>query len=511
MILLSRLSQTISRTCAFVVISLCLAFFVVTLHWPFLGDATLIRYGLFLIHHGLTPYRDFVEINLPGAYFTDFLAEHLFGPSAVGWRFYDMCLLVLAGLSMQLFALRGERLAACIAAGMFALAHGGDGIAQAGQRDLAIAVLLCAGTGCLFQFLKNGHRAAWVAGFGILHGWAATIKPTAVLITIPCLVVAVVHLRRARKPAWIPAGVAITSLLLPGCIAAVYLWRYKALSSFWFVFHVLLPYHAQLSRRPISYLLLHSISPFISLFALWCLCLCIGRRELSMDLRRTLLVLCSLSGLAIYIAQGKGFPYHRYPLFVFLLPLIFFDANTLLHSPRRTAVTAAVATIVVGACVLAPMRLARILRYIPKDVFRNALVADLNELGGGALNQRVQCLDTARGCIAALGSMKLEQSASLFYDEFVFGPIPGPAVDASRARFWQEIHARPPLVFILEEDYFISDSNYAKLRRWPAFQDFLASHYVLYADRRSPGVDNWWGRPAPSPGYRLYVWNAGNR
>jgi hypothetical protein len=488
-----------------------LMFIVMTRHWPMVGDAALMRYGLFLVQHGLTPYKDFVEINLPGAYFTDSLVTHIFGTGGTGWRCYDLSLLLLAGLCMQALAGRGERIAAGIAGGLFALAHGADGIAQAGQRDLAIAVLLCAGLVCLLRALQT-RRVTWMACFGLLHGWAAIIKPTAALITVPCFLAALFYLRRDRKPVVAPAIVAVSAYLLPGCLAAIYLWSHHALSAFWFVVHVLLPYHAQLSRRPLSYLLLHSLSPFVSLVALWCVSLFVGHRWLQKDARRTLLIAASLGGLAIYIAQGKGFPYHRYPFLIFLLPLIFFDGNRLLHSPRKPAMFLALATFVVGVFVLAPMSLARIRRYNPQDVFRDALVQDLNRLGGSALNRRVQCLDTVQGCIATLGQMKLEQATGLVYDEFLFEPVPGmaidTAIDTSRARFWQEIHAQPPSVFIVVDGYFLSsDDHYAKLDQWPAFSEFLSANYHLYAERPSPGMVRWWGRAQPAPGYRIYVRN----
>jgi hypothetical protein len=484
-----------------------LVFIVMTRHWPMVGDAALMRYGLFLVRHGLTPYKDFVEINLPGAYFTDSLAVHIFGSGGAGWRCYDLSLLLLAGLCMQALAGRGERIAAGLAGGLFALAHGADGIAQAGQRDLAIAVLLCAGLVCLLRALQTG-RVAWMVCFGLAHGWAAIIKPTAALITLPCLLTALFFMRRNRKPVVAPAIVAASAYLLPGCLAAMYLWNRHALSSFWFVVHVLLPYHAQLSRRPFSYLLLHSLSPFLSLAALWCVSLFVGHRRLQNDARRALLITASLGGLAIYVAQGKGFPYHRYPFLVFLLPLIFFDGNRLLHSQHKLARCLALATFIAGVFVLAPMSVARMRRYDPQDAFRDALVQDLNRLGGGGLNRRVQCLDTVQGCIATLGQMQLEQTTGLVYDEFVFGAAPGTAVDVSRARFWQEIHAQPPSVFIVVDGYFLSsDDHYAKLDRWPAFSEFLGDHYHLYAERPSPGMVRWWGRAQPAPGYRIYVRN----
>jgi hypothetical protein len=39
-----------------------------SLHWPLLADAQVMRYANFLIDHGFAPYRDILDINMPGTY-----------------------------------------------------------------------------------------------------------------------------------------------------------------------------------------------------------------------------------------------------------------------------------------------------------------------------------------------------------------------------------------------------------------------------------------------------------
>ena len=79
------------------VLSTCAVVFLVpTRHWPFVGDEAIIRYVNFLLSRGMTPYRTIADINLPGAYAADWIAVHVFGPSARAWRFFDLTLLVIA-------------------------------------------------------------------------------------------------------------------------------------------------------------------------------------------------------------------------------------------------------------------------------------------------------------------------------------------------------------------------------------------------------------------------------
>ncbi len=63
-----------------------LAAMVGTAHWPVVGDAPLLHYVVFLIDHGKVPYRDIVEIDMPGTYALQWAAIHWLGPGAAGWR-----------------------------------------------------------------------------------------------------------------------------------------------------------------------------------------------------------------------------------------------------------------------------------------------------------------------------------------------------------------------------------------------------------------------------------------
>ncbi len=444
---------------------------------------------------------------MPGAYATHLLATRILGQGALAWRCFDLGLLLCGGLCMQVMARRGERLAALSAACLFAVAHGGDGIAQIGQRDLVISVLLLAGIACLGIALESRSIGHWAFGFGFLHGLAASIKPTSALITVLCLAYTVCALRLHPGRRLFLGIYSTLGFSIPLFCFALYLWREHALGAFWFVFHILLPYHAAISRHHMGYLLLHSCSPFLAIILFWVICLALDTSRGSLDPRRTLLATATVGGLSMYVAQGKGFPYHRYSFLIFLLPLIWFDFNNWIRTSKRLWLPA-VAGLVTGACVVAPLSVMRTWRYQPADPFGRALEHDLSQFHRPELDGRVQCLDSVQGCNATLSRMRLREATSLFYDEFIFGEKPGKAVEDSRSQFIQEIRVRPPVLFVIVDGYFLSsDDQYAKVERWPGFAEFLRAHYHLYADRSSPGVIRWWGRPNASPGYRLYALN----
>jgi hypothetical protein len=61
-------------------------------------------------------------------------------------------------------------------------------------------------------------------------------------------------------------------------------------------------------------------------------------------------------------------------------------------------------------------------------------------------------------------------------------------------------------VFVVVSGFFLEGmSGYQKLDTWPAFEQWLNAHYTLAAQRTSPHLVRWWGRPQPPSGYRLYV------
>ncbi len=208
-------------------------FSLATLHWPLVGDASLIHYAVFLSQHGFAPYRQIVDINMPGAYLTDSLVLRVFGGGALGWRIFDLSLFALAGVAMQSIAGPGMRWAGWAGAGVFLLLHGRDGVAQTGQRDLVVAVLLL----CAYALLAHAMRdedcsPAWLGIAGFCGMWAATIKPTA-LIFVLVLGAFAVHVLRGnprKRRLYGYGGIgAAAALSLNGW----YLWKWRAVHAFW--------------------------------------------------------------------------------------------------------------------------------------------------------------------------------------------------------------------------------------------------------------------------------------
>lgn len=502
-----------------------IVFVVMTRHWPVVGDAALIRYCVFLIQHGWAPYRDFADINMPGAYLTVAFGMHLAGSPDVSWRIFDFGLVALAGVGYFMIARPYSRFAALFATGMLLLVHGQDGVQQAGQRDLVIAVLLVLAAAFLLEAVRQ-DRWIYLLPFGAAVGLSATIKPTAGPLGIVLLVMAAVWCagwwqssdaiitrdlseaggerpQLARLLRWTAIG--IGAMAAP--VAAMLLWleRKHALGAWITTQRVLLPAYAMQERRPFGFTLSHSISPLLPLVLLWLLCIAL-RGPAWPRFERLLFATGAVLNLLALLAQGKALPYQRYPMLAFLLPLIALDLTTAWRK-RGVVRLVAWAGICCGCLVLAPLALMKVHRFVAKPQEFDAMLAtDLRNLHAGNLSGRVQCLDTIQDCLPTLYTLRLLPATGTLGDVNLFGPSREAVLDPSRRRFLQELEAKPPLVFIVVSGLFLDGtSGYQKLDAWPEFKQWLNAHYTLEAERTPQQPVRWWSRPQPPAGYRIYL------
>src|SRR5580700_2417073 len=65
----------------------CVGIFVLfTIHWRQVNDPAQLSYLCFLMDHGMAPYRDLLEINMPGIYLVNWSVMHTLGESSFAWR-----------------------------------------------------------------------------------------------------------------------------------------------------------------------------------------------------------------------------------------------------------------------------------------------------------------------------------------------------------------------------------------------------------------------------------------
>ena len=529
-------------------------FFVLSRGWPLVNDAALMQYIVFLMQHGMAPYRQIGDLNLPGAYVPSWislsLASALGVSGAVMWRVMDAAAVLLCAAAMVRIGRPYSWFAGVFAGALFALSHGRDGIGQAGQRDVWETLLLLFAVAELFAAMRLRQMQVdrvWmqrvhVAAFGLFAGAATTVKPFGAAFLL-CLVPLLLWQDRRRERLLL-AVAGLAGFCLPLLLALGFLLRWHATAAFWQVMRVQLPYHAGLADGSVLQLLGHSTVGSIAkllLFVIGAAALTGGWRRSLRGLRyqpvpgsyagspgllwrdspqRLILVVCVLLGLASFVAQAKGYSYQRAPYLGFLWLLAGLEFTAALKSRRREVVAFGMAAICFGVFFCAPTYLRSIAKArwstLVTTAMEHAIEAQAGAEGVGRLSGEVQCIDLSTGCTDALMHLGLVEASGTIYDEFLFpqspspwgtvytGPAPGSplpaAVAAGRERFQESLALQAPRVILVSAWLFPEGpGNYRKLALWPWFQSWLAGRYVLVSQRAFPRAEN-----GPM-GFRVYV------
>ncbi|QHS51901.1 glycosyltransferase family 39 protein [Edaphobacter sp. 12200R-103] len=484
-----------------------LLFFLWSWHWPLVGDASLIHYICFLMDHGMAPYRDLGDMNMPGVYMVEWAVMHTYGAGELAWRIFDFTLMAAAGVSIVVITLP-DWFAGLFAASLFILVHGRDGLGQAGQRDLTMAVCLLMATASLMQGVRK-DRWWGFALFGVFAGVAVTIKPTAPLFAALLLLVLVITYRRQNRRSIIDVASASAAFFIGPIAAVVFLWQKDALRAFIVGLSGIVPYYASLGHKSLGFLLAHSVSPLMSLVVIWLLLLLVSRPKLTPE--RVILVCGVAFGLFSYIVQQRGYPYYRYSLLAFLLPLMAMDFAAAFRSWQAQRVCYALAALglLIGGFVIAPTSIFYIHRYETHADFITSLRATLEEAGGASLSGHIQCIDSISGCGTTLYKMRLVQSTGVLSDFLLFGPETAPVVRSTRRQLLEAIEEDPPKVIVVSASLHLDRlGNYRKLERWPEFSGVLSQKYLLKTEWSPHRPNHWWSREQWPDGYRVYVLRA---
>jgi hypothetical protein len=474
----------------------CLGFFLIrTAHWTQVNDPAQIHYLSFLMDHGMAPYRDLLEINMPGTYLVNWSVMHGLGAGSAAWRVFDVALMAVAAWAMMVIAWPYDWLAGLLGTTLFLLFHGRDGAGQAGQRDFIIAVLLLVAYVSLFQCFRR--RCVWpMLVFGFCTGVASTIKPTPLPFAFVLLLIAAWRWKRQGEPVLRPMLLALLGFALPVAVVAAFLAEKHSWPAFWYLLTVEMPFYRVLDHVGAGKMIAMLATGSVKTVALLALALAWLQRDWK-NWERNVLVAGIAFGMVSYFLQGKAFPYHRYPMLAFLFLWAGLEIVPALKAQglvRWLAIGG-----IAFALVISPMYAYHAGHKEWDPHFSNALAADLNQLGGSQLSGHVQCIDTPADCAATLYQLQLVQATGLFYDYLIFGDGQERVIREQRERFWEQFQKNPPEVVIVGIDLYPHKDGYHKLTTWPLFEQELADHYSLYADRKFPVAE------AGNRAYRIYV------
>jgi hypothetical protein len=464
--------------------------------WPLVHDAPLIHYVVFLMQHGRAPYRDIVEMNMPGTYILEWIAMHVFGGGAAGWWRWD----AVSGLAIVLagawIAGPGRR-SAGVAGGVYAyLFHLSTGPWDMGQRDWVMAVIFALAIGFLFAGVRD-RRPVLMAGFGFMAAAASMIKPPIFISAILFLAGAYRLVRRegtvgVRMIAWSALGAVVPIGLVAG-----FLLHWGATRDFLATLDGIVPWYASLHRLSEPALLRKALPNLffplcagaVVLFA-WD-----GARRRWESLFLIALTLC---GTVLFVTQGKGWSYHLGLETVGLCLWGMLELERGLRTGGFARIVAWVALAAVMVGVPGELKTQANIHYPMGSLVD--LESDLSQLGGPALSGHVQCLDMVLGsCINVLYRMKLVQSTGFIYGFYLFPREPNAVTRPLQERFLSEVEARPPRVIVLSADMWPEERyGYDEIEDFPAFSQWLQQRYRIVK------VEPQTTRAA---GYRIYVLN----
>jgi hypothetical protein len=333
-----------------------------------------------------------------------------------------------------------------------------------------------------------------------------TIKPTAAIFWVAMLIWLLRELNQSvRMRATL---LSVAGFLAAPLVAVGFLAHWGAMGAFWRIATGLIPFHNQLVRRPMSYLLLHPLpSSLMPVLVIWAVVLVLRRRAGERLLRpeESLAAIGFLCGLASFFVQRKALPYHRYPADAFFLLLMALSFGRSLREAGWERWAGAVGILAMGLLV-APQCLIKTLplHAVPND-FSGLLQRDLTEMGGASLDGRIECLDFTSGCVTTLYRMRVEESTGFLYDCYLFEPVTNAVVRGYRERFWRELASRPPEVIVLSNQDCERRAGFDKIDRWPELAEWLRRKYRVEKEVTPPEKVRWASTVVDSASYRIYA------
>ena len=444
--------------------------------WPLIHDAPIMHYIAWRIGEGAVPYRDLFDMNFPGVYLIHLAVLGTLGPGDGAWRIFDVAWLGLTSLMVAELAMPWGGLAATGGALFFAAYHLGGGAWQVGQRDFLLCPFLLAAA---LGVARWGERRDWIALVvgGLALGAAATIKPHVLLFGMALMLMLLLVPGRPRRARWIAAGVfAATVTLIPLAVVA-WLAGHGALEP-WrrIVVDYLIPFYARLGRPSTWMVYRWSLWPSIAA----ALALSVGSALVARRFTfRHAVAMAGLGyGLLHYVAQGKGWEYHLYPLAAFAAVLVFSEVQAVLRARRLVVGGLLLASLGMIVLVLAwtGATTAEATWIWDKERIVRLLTSDLEQRVRAG--ETVQVLDTTDGGVHALLRARLPEPTRFLYDFHFFHDVERPAIRALRAEFIDALESRPPRYIVVFRTSW-PRGGYERLERFPELARLLRTRYVV--------------------------------
>jgi hypothetical protein len=436
------------------------------LRWPMVHDAPIMNYVGWRIAQGDVPYAALFDMNLPATYAFHALLALAPGSWDLRTALAHVALVIACAALCAIWTTRisGRALAGVVAGGLCVLLCLSLGPYHALQRDLLLALPALAAL-----LLASASDAPSLRRFllvGALFGCASAIKPQALLLLGGYGLAALLHdatrrSLRARLPSAVLALVAGLALAWAPLLLWI-AWRGGLTELFATVLPLSGTAYVRISHALITGseagTLRSFVAPELASFGadrvLRWIVVAAAAYDVLFDRRcvqRLTAELAAVAGVAMYLLQLKGWPYHLYPSLVLLgVPISLVLSERARPASVDRARFALHALIVCAATVVGLRAVQTSLRgALPEEkATRTAhLVRELApRVRDGA---SLQIFDTAEGGADVLLRLGLRLPTSMLYDFPLFLAQLGPELDLEpvrrvRARFLAELYASRP-------------------------------------------------------------------
>jgi hypothetical protein len=456
-----------------------------SLRWRYAHNMPVLGYMGFLVDSGKVPYRDFIDINMPGTYAIFALLGRVFGWSDLGLRVFDLILLALLSIATFWWMRLSGRLTAVCAALAFPLYYLSTSSASM-EREYVALVLLAIALGLA---VGSPGRRLILRGLctGLLTAATALVKPHLAILILPALAVLFHEAAGSARIGRLAAATAV-GLLVP--VAGTFGWLLavgalkpflNATSNYWPLYAelagALRPIHGAARLMYIGESLLAGIKDS---FLPWALLGIFAVRRQS-ELRKQILAMSGLVILsAIYPAlSGQFFFYHWLPFQYTVLCA----ASLAIRFPRaeRTNPVALVSrfAVLLLLLLLCTLSLRRIVwQSGPRERGMADEVADVlaERMKPG---ETVQPLDWTGGALRGMLIVRAKPATRFLCDYYFYFQVNRPYIQRLRREFMAELSDAKP-TFIIEATG--EKKPWPKgVNEFPELQSYIARNYAVVA------------------------------
>jgi hypothetical protein len=454
-------------------------------------DTVIFHYIAQRILAGSIPYKDILDINMPGIYLIHMALVGIPGNVNLIWFSFHFTWTVMTALTAFHLIKSESRLTAWLAAVTVIAYYLTRKAFNYGQRDFLLLLPVVLGMLSFKHYLQSSpHKLIWLFLSGLAVGTAAIIKP------LPMLFAGLAVLWLLVDPSVRDFGRKMTSIVflatgavLPFALMIIWLAKVGGLSTFYRLALDISALYYNWQRLNWSDLLFFTTIEvrIVGLMLLLAFILVVLReKRLPCSPIYNILYAGVGYGIIHYVSQAKGWEYQQLPLAIFALLL---SSALLMRTVTGTQPRLAV---IAGLCLYLSLvgilpRAAWIMIHDPSeylDIFQPAVHKLESDYYRLHLNGKsIQILDITSGGVYLLFEHHLPLATN-YLPDFELQANSNGAYLIFRSDFLARVQSNPPEVFIISREFDTDrELSYARYGDWTAFTGWFESNYTLVSNQ----------------------------